>query len=135
MIGVRPIIDEELINRNIDNVKQYGSSISCVPQRETTIISRNHTNVEEITDRSDTYIARAPQSFYLKEILDAENNAVENKDCDIIDSCSVMRKYGKYKNPTITTCASDNIKITTPDDYYIAKALLDIRNDKDVLGV
>lgn len=133
--GVRPIIDEKLIDENINNVIQYGSSISCVPQKETTIISKGHTEVEDITKRNDTFIARAPQSFYLKDILEAEEKALENNDNDMIDSCSVMKKYGKYKTPHITICNSDNLKITTPDDYYIAKALIDIRNNKDVLGV
>lgn len=133
--GVRPIIDEELINENIKNVKEYGTSISCIEQKETTVISTSHESVESITTRSDTYVARAPQSFYLKDILEAENNAIKNNDIDCIDSCSVMRKYGKFKYPHITLCNSDNLKITTPDDYYIAKALLEQRKNKEVLGL
>lgn len=133
--GVRPIIDEKLIDDNIENVKKYGTSISCVAQKETTIISESHTEVEEITKREDTFVARAPQSFYLKDILDAENIAFSKNDCNCIDSCSVMRKYGKYKKPHITICNSDNLKITTPDDYYIAKALLDQRKNKEVWGI
>lgn len=133
--GVRPIIDEKLINKNIENVKKYGTSISCVEQKETTIISKSHEQVEEITTRSDTYIARAPQSFYLEDILQAENNAINNNDMNCNDSCTVMKKYGKYKNPYITLCNSDNLKITTPDDYYIVKALLDQKNNKNVWGL
>lgn len=132
--GVRPIIDEDLIDENIKNVKKFGTSISCVEQRETTVISKSHETIEEVTIRSDTYVARAPQSFFLKDILEAENNSLANSDLDCIDSCSVMRKYGKYKNPHITLCNSDNLKITTPDDYYIAKALLEQRKNKDVWG-
>lgn len=132
--GVRPIIDEELINENIKNVKEYGTSISCIEQKETTVISTSHESVESITTRSDTYVARAPQSFYLKDILEAENEAIKNNDIDNIDSCSVMRKYGKYKYPHITLCNSDNLKITTPDDYYIAKAILEQRKNKEVWG-
>ncbi len=133
--GVRPIIDERLIDENIENVKIYGTSISCVKQRETTILSTSHENVEEITKRDDTYVARAPQSFYLKDILEAERNAIDNNDLDCIDSCSVMKKYGKYENPHITVCNSDNLKITTPEDYYIAKILLEQRKNKDIWGV
>lgn len=133
--GVRPIIDEKLINDNINNVIKYGTSISCVPQKETTIISTNNIEVEDITVRNETFIARAPQSFFLKDILDAEEKAFKKNDIDIIDSCSVMRKYGKYKNPHITICNSDNLKITTPDDYFIVKALIDNRNNKSILGV
>lgn len=130
--GVRPIIDEELIISNIENVKKYGTSISCLQQRETTVISKSHINVEEITKRDDTFVARAPQCFYLNEILEAENKAIENNDIDCIDSCSVMMKYGKHKQPHITECRNDNIKITTPEDYFIAKALIEQRKNRKV---
>lgn len=133
--GVRPIIDEKLIDDNINNVKKYGTSISCVEQKETTIISSSHEKIEEITQRSETYVARAPQSFYLNDILEAETNSINNNDLDCIDSCSVMRKYGKFKEPHITLCNSDNLKITTPDDYYIAKALIEQRKNKEVWGI
>ncbi len=132
--GVRPIIDEELIEANIKNVKIYGTSISCLKQRETTIISKSHNKIEEITKRDDTYVARAPQTFFLNDILEAENKSMANKDFDCIDSCSVMIKYGKYKTPHITECSNDNIKITTPEDYYIAQALIEQRKNKKVWG-
>ncbi len=133
--GVRPIIDENLINNNIESVKEFGTAITCLKQRETTIISKSHDKVEEITERDDTFIARAPQSFYLKDILEAENKSLENNDLYCIDSCSVMRKYGKQKNPHIIECSSDNIKITTPEDYYIAEALIREKRNRDILGI
>lgn len=133
--GVRPIIDEKLINENIENTKKYGTSISCLQQRETTIISTSHDKIEKVTTRDDTFVARAPQTFFLKDILEAENKSLENKDLNCIDSCSVMIKYGKYKEPHITECGNDNIKITTPEDYYIAKALIRQRKNKEVWGI
>ncbi len=122
--GVRPIIDEGLINRNIIDVKKYGTSISCAQQRETTVLSETGETIDLITDRKTTYVARAPQAFYLKDILEAENLSIANNDYECIDSCSVMRKYGKYKNPHITICENSNLKITTPEDYFIAEALI-----------
>lgn len=132
--GVRPIIDTKLLEENIENVKKYGTSISCVLQKETTVLSSENDQIEGITNRSKTYIARAPQSFYLNDILEAEDLAIKNGETNMIDSCSVMMKYGKYKNPHITPCNSDNIKITTPDDYYIANALIQSRKNKMILG-
>ncbi len=133
--GVRPIIDSKLIIDNIKCVKKYGTSITCLKQRETTIISKSHENVEEITNRDETYVARAPQSFYLDDIVEAERKSLKNGDIECIDSCSVMKKYGKYKNPHIVLCSNDNIKITTPEDYYIAEALIQQRKNKEVWGI
>ena len=133
--GDRPIIDSKLIIDNIKCVKKYGTSITCLKQRETTIISKSHENVEEITNRDETYVARAPQSFYLDDIVEAERKSLKNGDIECIDSCSVMKKYGKYKNPHIVLCSNDNIKITTPEDYYIAEALIQQRKNKEVWGI
>ena len=133
--GVRPIIDSNLIKDNIENVKKYGTSISCVLQKETTVLSSGNEQIDNVTNRNQTYVARAPQSFFLKDILEAEELAIKNGETNIIDSCSLMMKYGKHKKPHITECNTDNIKITTPDDYYIAKALMQSRRDKMVLGI
>ena len=75
------------------------------------------------------------QSFYLNDIVEAEENSLKNGDIDCIDSCSVMKKYGKYKNPHIVLCNNDNLKVTTPEDYYIAEALIKQRKNKEVWGL
>ncbi|MCI8548695.1 MAG: 2-C-methyl-D-erythritol 4-phosphate cytidylyltransferase [Bacilli bacterium] len=134
--GVRPIIDTKLLEDNIESVKRYGTSITCVTQKETTIISENGRIIDDITNRNKTYIARAPQSFFLEDILEAHQKAIENDEFDLIDSCSMMKKYGKYKNNiSIVNCKSDNIKITTPDDFYIAKALMNAKKNMEIFGI
>lgn len=131
--GVRPIIDSELICRNIETVKQYGSAISSVPQKETTILlDKEKKNIESITNRKYTYIARAPQSFYLNELLECHEKILKKGENDCIDSSSLMMRYGKKL--TIVECNTDNIKITTPDDYYIVKAILEARENRQILG-
>ena len=74
-------------------------------------------------------------AFYLDDIVEAERKSLKNGDIECIDSCSVMKKYGKYKNPHIVLCSNDNIKITTPEDYYIAEALIQQRKNKEVWGI
>ena len=65
--GVRPIIDRELIDENIYTVQKYGNCISAIPVIET-IINIEHDKVNNIIDRSICIYARAPQSFYIKDI-------------------------------------------------------------------
>ena len=132
--GVRPIIDSDLIRRNIECVKMNGSSISSVAQHETTIMVDDKKNsVEKITERSKTYIARAPQCFYLKDILEAHEKAISEERYDFTDSASIMLNYGK--NLFITECSPDNLKVTTPNDYYVVKALIDAKEDSKVFGI
>lgn len=130
--GVRPLIDNDLISRNIESVHQFGSAISCVPAKETVVIVNENGEISETTDRSLTCFARAPQSFWLDEILYYHNKAREEK-LEFIDSCTLMLYYKKALHTVETS--SQNIKITTPDDFYIFKALLSAKENAQILGV
>ncbi len=125
--GVRPFIDADLISRNIEAVKKYGSSISSSPAIETFAITSDNGNVETIVDRSKSMIAKAPQSFYLHEIIAIHEQALKDGIENSIDSCTLVHSYGKEIH-TIP-CSTDNIKITTPKDLYISKYMFDIQNN------
>ncbi len=131
--GVRPLITEKLLNDNIECVKKYGSAITCVECKETIAVEdpADDTIVSTV-DRSTARIARAPQSFYLKDILEVHNKAIKEGNTNAIDSCSLMRMYGKKLH--IVIGSSENIKITTPDDFYIFKAMLEAKQNSDIFG-
>lgn len=131
--GVRPLIDDEIIDNNIKCVKENGSAITCVECKETVVILDDNDNIKDVTDRSRSRLARAPQSFYLKDILAAHRKALEDGKTDVIDSCTLMRMYGK--EVSIVIGKSENIKITTPDDYYMFKAMLDMKENSNIFGI
>lgn len=129
--GVRPLITEQTISENIESVREYGSCITCVPATETFIVSQNDGSLD-IPSRSDSFIARAPQSFILSDILSAHQRARRENRHDFIDSCSMMSHYG-YKLYTIVG-PMENIKITTPTDYFIFKAMVDVHENQQIFG-
>lgn len=129
--GVRPLITEQTITDNIECVRQYGSCITCIPAVETFVVSKQNGELD-IPSRADSLIARAPQSFYLKDILSAHRRAQEEQRHDFIDSCSMMSYYG-YKLHTIIG-PMENIKITTPTDYFIFKAMVDVHENQQIFG-
>lgn len=128
--GVRPLIDAQTISRNIASVKKYGSAITCTVAKETVVLVENEENVSSIPSRANSRLAKAPQSFWLSDILDAQNRSIEEGETNVIDSCTLMRKYGKPLHVVIGS--SDNIKITTPDDFYIFRALYDARENQQL---
>lgn len=127
--GVRPLIDSDLISRNIESVKNHGNGITCSDVHETVMeVSDNH-QVLKVHNRSTTKVAKAPQSFWLNEILDIQDKAISEGKINFVDSSSLMQYYG-YKMFTVNG-SSDNIKITTPSDYFTLEAILtDIENSK-----
>lgn len=125
--GVRPLIDEETILKAIDCVTAHGSAITCTPAIETVTTDAVDNKVGTIIDRSKCMLARAPQCFYLNDILASHNKARE-EGLKFIDSASMMQHYG-YDLYTVTGPV-ENIKITTPEDFYIFRAMIDAKENK-----
>jgi len=134
--GVRPLIDGELITKCIDSVKKHGSAITIAPVSET-IINTNQNGaietIEDIKDRSIHKFARAPQCFFLEDIYAAHKKSKENGINGILDSATLMQQNGH----TLFTIdgSAKNIKITTPIDYYIFKALLNAQENAQIFGI
>lgn len=131
--GVRPMIDEETITKNIESVKQYGNAVTVTPAIETVTIDNNDNRLGQIVKRSRCQIAKAPQSFYLKDLLDAHEKARTEHKMDYVDSVSLMQHYG-YDLYTVEG-KPENIKITTPMDFYIFRAMEDARENSQIFGL
>jgi len=130
--GVRPLIDQQLISRNIESVKKYGSGITATYQYETAVTVDENGYFDEVIDRNIVRIAKAPQSFYIKEVLEAHKKAISENKKSFIDTASLMSHYG-YKLRQVIGSA-DNIKVTTATDFYMFKAMLDAREASQIFG-
>ena len=130
--GVRPLITEQTITDNINKVKQSGSCITCIPATETLVVRQTDGSLE-IPSRADSLIARAPQSFFLKDIIAAHRLALAEGRNDFIDSCTMMSQYG-YKLGTIIG-PMENIKITTPTDFFVLRAMMKVHEDQQIFGL
>lgn len=129
--GVRPLITEETITDNIKTVKEKGNCITCIPATETFIVKQEDGSLE-IPTRDNSLIARAPQSFYLNDIINAHRQAQKEGRTDFIDSCTMMSYYGHRMNTIIGPM--ENIKITTPTDYFIFKAMVEVHENQQIFG-
>lgn len=129
--GVRPLITEETISLNISTVREKGSCITIVPATETVII-QNEDGTIDIPVRANTRMARAPQSFYLRDIITAHRRSIDENHKTFIDSCSMMNYYGH--NLTTIEGPMENIKITTPSDFFIFRAMVKVRENQQIFG-
>lgn len=131
--GVRPLINESLITDCITAVKESGSAITVSPAIETILIKNADGNIGNILKRSDCEMAKAPQCFYLNDIYKCHLQAQEEGRTEFIDSASLMQYYG-YKLNAVEG-PMENIKITTPSDFYIFRAIMDARENLQILGL
>ena len=133
--GVRPLITEQTITDNIRTVRAKGSCVTCVPATETIVIQSSQKECEtqyDIPERNNCYLARAPQSFYLKDIISAHRKAIADSETNFVDSCSLMKYYG-YKMHKIIG-PTENIKITTPTDFFVLRAMLEVHENQQIFG-
>lgn len=130
--GVRPILDEETITKCIESVEIYGNAITVIPAIETIAIKENGNIVGKILPRSECLMARAPQCFMLDDIYHCHLRAREEQLLDFIDSASLMQHYGFSLHAVIGH--PENIKITTPSDFYIFRAILDAKENSQIFG-
>ncbi len=131
--GVRPNITVELIQENIRCVRANGCAISCAKATETPATVDVSGRITAISDRKTAIIAKAPQSFVLEDIYGVHRRAKEMKLDDFIDSASMMVYFG-YELYMVE-CPWDNIKITTPSDFYIFRAIVEEKENSQIFGL
>ncbi|MBR3175504.1 MAG: 2-C-methyl-D-erythritol 4-phosphate cytidylyltransferase [Oscillospiraceae bacterium] len=131
--GVRPLVDQDTITRNILAVREHGSAVTVAPAVETVSVREDADKVGTIIDRSRCQMCKAPQSFLLKDLLAVHEATVAAGIDDCIDTAYLMQQNG-YELFTVEG-SSENIKITTPTDYYIFRALVDVRENSQIFGI
>lgn len=133
--GVRPLVQESILSENIRVATRYGSAMTVHPVIESVVITdRDEAHFEDFKRRDDTYSLTAPQSFRLKLIVDAYEE-IKGKDAPmpLLDAALAAAYLGHDIH--IVKENNQNIKITTPEDYYILKAMLELQENKSVFGI
>lgn len=130
--GVRPLVNGETISACINKTLEAGSAITVVPAIETVVRTEDGV-ITEIIDRHTCSMARAPQAFILGELVAAHEQAKAEGLDDFIDSASLMRHYGHPLH--VVEGTPENIKITTPSDFYEFRALVDALEDSQIFGI
>ena len=127
--GVRPNITSKVIDDNLVQATKYGNAITCTACQETVLVSKNYPHPSLVPPRRETFLAQAPQTFRLKELLNAhEKMRKTNPDyTDIVDSFSLFNALGK--KTYLVEGNRGNIKITTVEDLYLLRAMLRLQED------
>lgn len=131
--GVRPFITNSLIEENIAVAKRNKIAITCVKAKET-LVSVQDNKINEVLRREVSYMARAPQTFDVELLKSAHQRAIKDGDYSFVDSCAIVKKYFPKSQFYIVECGSENIKITTQEDFYLAKAMFSLEEDEQLYG-
>ena len=134
--GVRPLVSQTTLHENIRVAKQHGCAITVHPVTETVVITKNEdAKIQDFKKRSDTYSMTAPQSFQLRKIVEAYQRVDdwEQGEVPLLDAAMVYAQMGAEVH--LVKEQGANIKITTPEDFYFLKAILELEENKYVFGL
>ena len=121
--GARPLVDLALISRGLEAVIETGAASAAVPVTDTIKTAGDDMVVSNTLDRGKLWSAQTPQIFRSALLADA-HLAVADAVTD--DAAMVEAMGGKVK---LFLGSYDNIKVTTPEDMSLAKALLKARGE------
>lgn len=119
--GVRPLVSRETVLENLDVAKRTGCAITVSKCIETIMLKDD--GDLNILNRDDCFLARAPQSFRLSDIVSCYERSIADGCRNFIDSATMVRHYGGAINTVVGN--PENIKVTTPIDVCMLKALMD----------
>ena len=124
--AIRPMVSHEIISDCIVQCKKHGSAVVVTPCN--TVVLRRTTGESsgEVVPRDQLAVTQTPQAFPVGKLADAHRRALERGITNAIASCSMMVELGETVHFSIG--AETNIKLTTPDDLKIFKALLALRD-------
>lgn len=122
--GVRPYLEPQVIDANIEAVEKFGSAVTYTPCYETIVLSKDGEQISAMPYRRESYTAQAPQSFRLGDILAAHERirARPAGYTDMVDQATICWTLGIPIH--LVRGNRGNVKITTPEDIVTLAALL-----------
>jgi len=116
--GVRPLVDDALIDRVLDGLRDHRAVLPVLPVTDTLKRVDDHTVLATV-DRAALRRAQTPQGFAYRDIL-AAHRRFEGQ--EMTDDSALAEAAGL----TVETVAGDeaNLKITTPQDLVRAEQIL-----------
>ena len=123
--AIRPMVSQEIISDCIVQCKKHGSAIVVTPCNTVVLRRTTGESSREVVPRDQLAVTQTPQDFPIKRLSDAHRRALELGITNSIASCTLMVELGEEIFFSIG--AETNIKLNTPDNLKIFKALLALR--------
>ena len=124
--GARPLVTPELVDRVIGAAERYNAAAPAVAVKDT--VKRIREAGENSLPRVDRTLKRAslraiqtPQVFDA-DLLKAALQAAIEQGAEVTDDCSAVERLGKVVY--LVDGEEENLKITTPLDMTLARAIL-----------
>jgi len=118
--GARPFIEQEMLIRACDAVRNYQACVVGMPVKDTIKICNHEGYAEHTPARDLVWMIQTPQVFQYNLIKNAYDKLMLHEIQGITDDAMVVERM-EGKKVKLVSGSYSNIKITTPDDLKIAE--------------
>ncbi|MBU2622443.1 MAG: 2-C-methyl-D-erythritol 4-phosphate cytidylyltransferase [Proteobacteria bacterium] len=119
--GVRPFVNPSSIEECIREAVLHGACILGLPVSDTLKLADGSGYIKKTLERDSVWLAQTPQAFDYSLIKKAHDRA-RKEGFKGTDDASLVERIGEKVK--IIRGSIENIKITTPEDLAIARAIL-----------
>ena len=120
----RPFLSQRIIKDCVKALETYDAVDVAIPSADTIIKVKNNV-ITKIPERKYLRRGQTPQCFKLSTIKKAHELSVN--DTNFTDDCGLVVKYG-LGDVYVVEGEGENIKITYPEDIYMADRIFQIRS-------
>lgn len=126
--GARPFVDDHMLKRAYDEVRKTKACVVGMPVKDTIKVVNENGIVVETPERKSLWQVQTPQVFSYDLIREAYFELIGNKEIHVTDDAMVLETV-KGISVKLVEGSYENIKITTPEDLFIAEAFLKKRKN------
>lgn len=123
--GNRPLVTSQIISDSFATFYKYGSAVAAIPCTEVVFESDDGISSMVSTERERLLRTQTPHTYRLGELYGAHLEAQKRGITGTAASCMLMKELGR--RTYFSKGSEENLKITTPEDLKIFKALLKLR--------
>ncbi|MEX0829788.1 MAG: 2-C-methyl-D-erythritol 4-phosphate cytidylyltransferase [Nitrospirales bacterium] len=119
--GVRPFIQEEIVEQSISCAEQTGAAVVAMPMHDTVKRVNAQRVIQETLNREELWQIQTPQIFRYDWLVAAHQQA-QQEYWDVTDDAALIERSGHEVSVVEGSCF--NIKITRPEDLIFGEAIL-----------
>lgn len=128
--GARPFLTEKILEDTYAAVVAYGACVAAVPSKDTVKLADAEGYALQTPNRDSVWLVQTPQVFEVRMICEAYRRLMaqlpqlRQQGVQITDDAMVAETMLR-RQVKLVPASYKNIKVTTPEDMRIAKALLE----------
>ena len=128
--AIRPKVSQDIISDCIIQCRKHGSAVAAVPCNTAVLqyATGDKEKSDKVIDRQTLAMTQTPQGFPLERLLWAHEEAAKRGINASVATCTLFSELGQELYFSLGS--ETNIKLTTPDDLKIFKALLAISDSE-----